>query len=555
MESFFQDVRYALRLLRNSPGFTAVAVITLALGIGANTAIFSVVNTVLLRPLPYQQPERLAMIWQSYPVSGFDRLGASAPEYIDYRDRSHSFSNVAAYAGLSFNLTADQQKPDRIRAARVTGNMFPLLGVAPYLGRTVSPEDDRAGGPKVAVLSYALWQQHFNSDREILGRSVRLDENPYTVIGVMPPSFKFPFDGTPLSDRADIWVPMAFSKYEVESRAVSYDFRVLARLKDGVSLEQARAEIQGIAAAMVADNPAVYPSKMRLDAKVSSFGGDIVANIKPALLVLLGAVGFVLLIACANIANLLLARASRRAREIAVRTAIGASPGRLVRQALTESLTLAVIGGGLGLLLANSAISLIARFGPADLPRVRDVRIEPVVLLFTVCASLLTGLIFGLAPALRSARVNLNQALKEAGQATGEGSDKHRSRNLLVMVETASAVLLLFGAGLLLNSFVRVLHVSPGFEPGGLLMARTAFDRNRYPDPVKRRDVQRELLRRFQALPGVETVGLSVTLPLRDDRGIGFRIEGHDPTEFHHAKNDLVNNEYFRAMAIPVIQG
>lgn len=548
------DVKYGLRGLRRSPGFTAVAVITLALGIGANTAIFSVVNTVLLRPLPYRNPDRLVMLWQSYPQAGFDRLGASPPEYLDYRNRNQVFTGVAGYSDLSFNLTGVAQ-PDRIKAARVTGNLFQVLQVPPLLGRILLPDDDRTGGPRLAVVSHSFWKQQLHSDAGVIGRSVRLDEQPYTIVGVMPASFRFPFDGTPLSDRADIWVPMDFSPAEIQARAVSYDVRMLARMRDGISLAQARADVERIAAALLREHPDIYSGNVRLVATASPFAADVVAKVRPALLVLLGAVGFVLLIACANVANLLLARASARKREIAVRSALGASGGRLMRQVLAESITLAAVGGLMGLLFAFAAVTLIARLGPEQLTRVRDVRVEPLVLIFAALISLLTGILFGLAPAMRVNRVNLNESLKDAAKSVGSGREGQRGRNLLVVAEAACAVLLLFGAVLLINSFLHVLRVPPGFNPNNMLMARTAFDRHRYPDPQQRRKVEQEMLSRMKNLPGVQAVALSVTLPLRDDRGIGFRIEDGNPDEFHSALNDLVSNDYFQAMGIPLLQG
>jgi len=552
--TLIQDIRYAGRLLRGSPGFSAVALITLALGIGANTAIFSVVNTVLLKPLPYQKPNKLVMIWQAYPAAGFDILGASPPEFVDYQDRTRVFDGVAAYANVDFNLTGAGE-PDRIKGARVSGNLFNLLGVPPMLGRTINPEDDRTNGPALAVISYDLWRKQFGADKEIIGRTVRLDEKPYTVIGIMPASFRFPFETVPESSRADLWVPMDFSQAELSARAVSYDDRMIARVKDGVSLDQAAGDVRRVASEMMSEHSDIYAGKMKLSTRVSPLIEETVEKVRPALITLLGAVGFVLLIACANVANLMLARSSQRSRELAVRSAVGASTGRLMRQVLTESSLLGLLGGSLGCALAFLLVQFIAAHHPNQVPRLADLHVDTTVLVFALFVSVLTGLLFGLLPALRAARIDLNQSLKDSGRSGGEGKEKHRARAVLVVVETGAAVLLLSGAGLLVTSLLHVLQVSPGFDPNGLLVARAAFDPGRYPDPAERRKSERQIVNSLQQLPGVENVGLSVTLPLEDNRTIGFRIEGDDPTAFHQARNDLVNADYFKAMGIPLLQG
>jgi predicted permease len=550
--TFLQDLKYGVRMLRKSPAFTLIALLTLAIGIGANTAIFSVVNTVLLRPLPYKNPDRLVMLWQISSI--FGRGGASAPEYLDYRERNRVFRNVGAYDSLSFNLTGSRE-PLRVKAARVTASLFDVLGVSPLFGRAITREEDQAGGPKVVVLGCSLWRDQFGSNPNILGTTINLDAQPYTVIGIMPPSFKFPFEGTPFSDRAELWVPMAFTAHELQARAESMEFRVVAKLKDGISIDQARGDVSGIVRAIGREYPGVYSGNVTMSATVESLAGNIVAKVRPVLLVLLGAVGFVLLIACANVANLLLARAAARNREIAVRTAIGASPARLIRQMLTESAALALAGGILGVVLASWLVKIVRDFGPGQLPRVREVSVDPLVLAFALSISVLTGLIFGLLPALRVSNLSLGRALKDAGRQSVQGRDRHRSRNLLIIVETASALLLLIGAGLLVNSFLRVLRVQPGINPDGVLIARTAFDRTRYPNPEQRKSTQQQLIARLSALPGVQSVGLFSELPFSDERRIGFRIEGDDPNQYHQADNDMVSNDYFRAMGISLLKG
>jgi predicted permease len=554
MHILLQDIRYCTRSLRKTPLFTLVALIALAIGIGANAAIFSVVNAVLLRPLPYASPDRLVMVWQSLPKMGQERLGASPPDYIDYRDRNRAFENMAGFESLDFNL-AGEGTPERIKAARVTSSLFPTLGVATLLGRTISISEDQQGADKVVVLGYSLWKRRYNSDRTVLGRTITLDDQPYTVIGVMPDSFNFPFKGVPFSERSELWVPWAFSEHEKQARAESFDVRIIARLKKNVSLAQAQTDVARIAQEFQRENPQIFNGSTYVVASVSPFFADVAGKVRPILLTLLGAVGFVLLIACANVSNLLLARATVRGREFAIRTAIGASPSRLVRQLLTESIVLGLAGGTLGLLLAYWLVSLIVKFGPEQVPRIQEASVDPWVLSFASLLSLIAGVLFGLVPAFQAARLNLNQALKESAQQSGQGGGRIRHRDALVVFETASAVLLLLGAGLLINSFIRVMRVPPGFDPENVLVARTYFDRTRYPKPAIRAATEQEMTRRLAALPGVQTVGLASHLPLADERQIGFLIEGRPKNEYHWADNTLINSDYFRAMGIPLIKG
>jgi len=554
IDALRRDCRQTLRSLRRSPGFVIVTVLTLAIGIGANSAVFGLVSAVLLRTPPYADPSRLVMLWQRLPAIGEGRFGASPPEYVDYRERNRVFSGIAGYSNLDLDLTGDGA-PERLQAARVTSTLFPTLGVKPLLGRAFLPGEDRPGGAKAVVLSYGLWQRRFGGDAAVLGRVMRLDEQSYTVVGVMPRGFEFPWQGTPLSDRAELWIPMAFTPAELKARAESYDVRMVARLRPGATMAQARADIDRIVAEMRHEHPDIYAGNVQTQATVEALVSDASESVRPLLLTLLGAVGFVLLIACANVANLLLARAVARQRETAVRRALGASAGQVVRNALIEALLLAGAGGAAGLALAYSIVSLIRSLGPATIPGLTQAHIDARVLAFTACLALVTALVCGLAPALRSTRQDAQDALKQGGRLAGGGRERHRLRGALVVLEAASAMVLLVGAGLLIHSFVRVLMVPPGFDPDGVVIARTTFDRNRYPSDEQRRVAEHAIIDRLASLPGVTAVGLTTHIPLADERQIGFRVEGRDPNEYHWAANALVGDDYFRAMRIQLRRG
>ncbi len=554
MKSLLHDLRYALRILRKSPGFTTVALLVLTIGIGANVAIFSVVNTVLLRPLPYHDPGRLVMIWESLPGIGFGQVGTATGEYLDYRDRNRVFSGIAGYKNDTANLTGSGQ-PERIHITLASANLFSVLGVQPMMGRSYSAEEDRPGGAKVAVLSYGLWKRRYGADRNILGRAIDLDGQPYTVIGVMPASFQFPFSSLPYSDRAELWVPVAFTRDEIADRVREFGTFTVARLKPSVSLPQAQEDVARVAAEFQKQYPQFYNGSVYVKPTASLLAADIVGKVRPMLLVLLGAVGFVLLIACANLANLLLARATARSREVAVKSALGATRGRLLRQFLTESLLLAVGGGGLGVAAAFWLVRLLVLFGPEQVPRLQDVGIDPPVLAFAAALSVLTGIVFGIAPAWRASRGDLQSGLREASARAGTSRERLRLRDALVILETACSLLLLVGAGLLLNSFIRVLQVPPGFNPSGVLIARTQFDDTRYPKAEVCAAAEREIIARLRRLPGVRSAAFVTNLPLADPRGIGFRIDGGPANEFHNADNALVSEDYFQAMGIPLLRG
>ncbi len=553
METLLQDIRYGWRMLARNPAFTAIAVLTLALGIGASTAIFSVVDTVLLRPLPYRDSEKLVLVSETLPGMSMDEIGVSAGEYQDYRDRNRSFSQVAAYESAGFNLTGAGQ-PLRVNAAALSASAFPLLGVSPELGRGFTTEEDRYGSSSVVVLSHALWEHQYSRDPNILGRTVKLDEKPFTVIGVMPASFRFPFDGAPLSEMADLWVPIAFEPdlLSPENRTREFGVGLIGRLRPGISKEQAQKDVENVATEFMQQYG--YSGTVRVVPKAYAFAGRTLEKARPLVILLILAVACVLIIACANVANLLLARASHRSREMAVRSAIGADPARIVRQCLVESVLLSVCGASAGIIVSAASIAGLRRFGPADVPRLHDVMLHPNVLLFALGLSVVTALLFGFVPAWRLAHVTPQAGLKEWTQA-GPARGTQKLQNSVATVEIAVALVLLIAGGLLLRSFVRLLDSPFGFDPKGVFVVRTLFDRARYPDPMKRQAAQKELLDRLTHLPGVTAVATASHLPLSDTRQIGFRLEHAPADDYHWAENSLVSPGYFRSMGISLLEG
>jgi putative ABC transport system permease protein len=543
-----QDLRYGLRMLVKNPGFTIIAVITLALGIGANSAIFSVVNTVLLRPLPYKNPEELVMVWEDASHMGFPRDTPAAANYIDWRDQNQVFDDMAAMAQESFNLTGVGE-PERLDGRRVSGSLFSLLGVAPQLGRAFLAEEDQPGNNRVVILSHGLWQRRFGSDPQIVGRPLSLNGESFTVVGVMPRQFQFP------SREDQLWVPIAFDAKEAGNRGNHY-LEVVARIKPGVETQQAQAEMDTIAARLAQQYP---ESNTRLGAVVTPLHEQVVGDIKPALLVLFGAVGFVLLIACANVANLLLARAAVRQKEIALRLALGASRSRLTRQFLTESILLAALGGGVGFVLSVIGINVLKTFIPENISQAQAITIDGKVLLFTVLVSLATGLIFGLAPAAQASNFNLNETLKEGGRDSGAGGRGNRLRGLLVISEVAVSFILLIGAGLLINSFLRLRNVDPGYRPKNVLTMKVALPELKYPDKERRAPFYRELLRRVQTLPGVQSTAVASNLPLTyTGDSIVIWVEGladPPPDQKPTIVTRVISPHYFGTMGIQLVQG
>jgi len=546
----WQDLRYGLRMLVSNPGFTIVAVVALALGIGANSAIFSVVNTVLLKPLPYRNPDALVMVWEEATHLGFPFNTPSPANFIDWREQNTVFESMAAMAQKSFNLTGAGE-PERFDGRRVSANLFTLLGVEPVLGRTFRAEEDQPGS-RVVILSYGVWQRRFGGDSGVIGRPVNLNGESYTVIGVMPGSVDLPS----IDNWHDqLWVPIAFTSEDAASRGNHY-LEVIARLKPGITQKQAQAEMSTIAARLEQQYPA---ENTRIGATVQSLHERVVGNIKPALLVLLGAVAFVLLIACANVANLLLARAAVRQKEIALRLALGASRARLTRQFLAESVLLAAMGGACGLALSFVALHVLKIFIPTSISQAQAISMDAKVLIFTALVSLVTGLIFGLAPATQASNFNLNDTLKEGGRDSGAGSRGNRIRNLLVISEVAISFLLLIGAGLLISSFLHLLKLDPGYRADHLLTMKIVLPETKYPDKERRAPFFRELIRRVQTLPGVQSVAVASNLPLTyngDSMPIG--IEGRadpPPDQMPDVILRVVSPGYFSTMGIPLVQG
>jgi len=554
VETLWADVKFAGRQMRKSPAFTITCLLTLALGIGANTAVFSTINTILLHPLPYQNPDRLVLVSESLPLLNGDNLvGVSAKEYLDYKQQNSVFSDVAAFETDEFNLTGTGQA-QRLNAARISATALPLLGIEPELGRNFSAAEDHYGSDHVVLLSHALWQSQFGRDPSILGKAIHLDETAYTVIGVMPSSFRFPLDSAPPSERASLWLPMAFAPnlLKPENRTMEFGVGLVGRLKPQVTVKQAQSEMDQIADHFMRDNG--YNGTIRVSPHVLPFAAHTVEGARSLLILLAAAVSCVLLIASANVANLLLARASSRTHEMALRIAIGANRRRIVRQCLVESALLGLLGSIAGILLAVVLLIGLRRFGPSSLPRLQDVVVHPVVLLFAVTLSMITSLFFGFAPAWRLSRVPPQSALRTAKQASGDRGSL-RLQNSVAAAEIAIAFVLLVAGGLLLRSFTRLVESPFGFNPQNAFVVRTVFDRVRYPEPARRDVVQMQLLDSLSRLPGISSVAEASHLPLSDTRQIGFRLEHAAADDFHVAENSLVSWGYFRAMGITLLAG
>jgi putative ABC transport system permease protein len=542
-----KDIRFAIRGLIKRPGFTVVAVLTLALGIGANTAIFSVINGVLLRPLPFAEADKLVRVYEKRLKLGRQRNVASAPDFIDWRNQNRVFEDIAAYAPWSTNLTGGDE-PMRLSGTVTSASLFSVLGVRPQLGRTFLAEEDQPNGNRVVMLSHGLWQRRFGSDPGVVGRSIVLNGASFTVVGVMPSGFEFP------SKETELWAPLGLDPSNQEGRGSHY-LDVVARLKPGVTLQQAQSNMDAIAGELEKQ----YQVNTGHGVNIFPLYEEIVGSVRTALLVLLGAVGLVLLIACANVANLLLVRTVSRQKEIAIRTTLGASRRRIIQQLLTESILLGLLGGALGLLLAVWGTDLLINISPSNMPRISEITIDYRVLGFTFAISLLTGVIFGLLPALQALRFNINESLKSEGRGVVGSSGRNRARSVLIVTEIALALVLLVGAGLLIKSFKRLGEVDPGFKPDNVMTMQLSLPRAKYGKPEQQSAFIQQVLERVEAVPGVGSASVVAAPPFGGFTASRyFQIEGRPPRpagEGFNAGYNSASPNYFQTLGIPLRRG
>jgi putative ABC transport system permease protein len=560
MESFFKDIRYGFRSLWKRPGFTAIAVITLALGIGANTAIFSVVNATLLRPLPFKDPERVVMLWGFIPkmAQTADKLPSSSGNFVSLHDQTQTLESLAAFRSWSWQLTGGGE-PELLRGAQVSADFFHAVGAEPILGRAFAAEEDLPKRAPVAIISYGLWERNFNGDRNVIGKTLTLTGQTVTIVGVMPRGFQFPgganmISGLQFALQNDIWMPLALTDEEKQEQQ-TLNLALIGRIKPGVSANQAESELRAL-------QQNLPLAKFGFTINVVPLHQQMVGKIRKLLLVLLATVALVLLIACANIANLLLARATSRQKEIAIRAALGAGRRRIIRQLLTESFLLSMAGGALGLLLAVWGSSLLVSLIPEDVPRIHEVGVDGRILLFTLLVSFVTGVVFGLAPALQAAKLDLNESLKEGPRGTTAGARENRLRGLLVISEVAMAVVLLVGATLLIKSFVRLLDVKPGFNPANVLaldIQLPDLPPSRYAKEDEQSAFFNQLIDRIKELPGVNSAGGVLILPLSGAyESTGVIVEGRPKPpsgQTPEADFNAVSEDFFRTLEIPLLQG
>jgi putative ABC transport system permease protein len=557
-----QSIRLAFRSLLKTPGFTLVAVITIALAIAANTAVFSLVNALLIRPLPFKAPENLVLLFEKFSGQGLDQIPVSAPEYLDWEKQTTSYERIAAFNFADFNLTGGDT-PERIAGAVVTPGLFPLLGVPPIKGRVFNDSEFGEGNDGVVLISERLWRRRFNSDPQLVGTQVSINGRSVTVVGIMPANFEFPLplfgvQGGTFAERADMWRPIAFTKSELESRG-SRSYGVIGRLKPGVTTNQAQAEANTIVANWHPLFPDNYEPATKFGATIYALHDLVIGGMRPALMILLGAVAAVLLIACANLTTMLLARGGAREREFAIRLALGAGRMQLVRQMLAESILLALIGGTTGVVLAIWGLDLLRSIGTQTVPRLAEVNLDLRVLLVTLGTAVGTGILIGLIPALASGKPELTEALKEGGRGATSGLRRNRLRNALVIAEVALALVLLVGASLLLKSFVRLQNVHPGFESRNVLTMEVSLPLLKYPRGKPVADFYAEATRRIKALPGVEAVAFTSILPLSGTNSdSSFAIEGRDPMVEKVYPDEEIRNitpEYFSVIKVPLLQG
>jgi predicted permease len=565
MNAWMQDIRFALRSFAKSPGFTLAAVLSLAIGIGANTSIFSVANALLFRPLPYDRPDRLVILWNRSPGLGITQDWFSTAQYFDIKTGHHGFEQVAIAIGGNYNLTG-QGNPERVGVIRVSSNLFPMLGARPALGRLLTPDEDSPGRPSTAVLTDGMWARRFGRDPHTIGKSIIINGQAYEVVGILPQNFSLSQEVVPLLDgteQAEIFLPLPLAPVAASQVRDHEDYNIVGRLKPGVSLPQAQAEMDTITARLRREFPENYPPNGGLTFSIVPLLEQVVGNVRRSLWVLLGAVGFVLLIACANVANLMLSRAVARQQEIAVRTALGASRWHIVRQLLTESLLLSLCGGALGIFICLFSVRWIHILGIKSIPRLQDVGIDGRVLLFTMLLSIFSGILFGLAPAFRVSRLDLNSTLKDASRGSagtsavwGQGNNLRR---LLVVSELALSVVLLIGAGLLIRSFTRLQDVSPGFNPRGVLTFDLTMTGQKYNDKQSVLNTYRQLWERLEHSPGAIAAGGVTSLPLSEAFAwTPITVEGRTPLpgeKFLNADERIVGGHYFESMEIPLRHG
>jgi putative ABC transport system permease protein len=544
LTSFFWDLRYSCRALLRNPGFAAVSVLALALGIGANTAIFTVVNSVLLQPLPFYRADQLVRVRERNLKAGFPQFSLSPGNYLDFRDHNHTLSGLAVFTGGGLNL-AGGGEPERLRGARVTIDFFQVLGRKPFLGRAFTPEETQLGQHRVAILSYGLWQRRFAARPDVLSQTLKLNDELYTVVGVMGADFDLP-------GRTEIWTPLALNLPNWQQRGGHY-LNGIGRLKAGSSLAAAQADLNAIAARAEREFPA---SNSGWDTTLKSLQESVVGEIRPAMLTLTAAVGFVLLMACVNLANLLLSRSSARRQEIGIRSSLGAGRGRLIRQLLTESLLLAVLGAVLGLAFAWEGTRLLVTLDPSILPRAKEIALDGRVLGFTAAIAVLTGILFGLAPAIHMAKTDLMSALREGSRGNALGFRRNRLRSVLVMGEVALALVLLSGAGLLMRSFYQLQSMDPGFDPHGVLTFRTNLPSAKYKGDAPPVAFYQRVLERIRALPGVSAAGAAQIFPLAgDDYILTFEQIGKPPVPAGNepsAAYYVATPGYLAALRIPI---
>ncbi|HEV2491609.1 MAG TPA: ABC transporter permease [Terriglobia bacterium] len=559
MGTVLQDLRYGLRMLAKNPGFTAVAVLTLAVGIGSTTAIFNIVNAALLRPLPFKNPSRLMMLGEGIPQMGFPKMGFSAPDLSVLEGAQRSFERMGAFENDERSISGHGE-PERVTVTRVSASLFPMLGATPILGRTFAADED-APGQNVALLSYGLWNRRYGADRAVIGSTLQLNRQPYIVVGVMPKDFEFPPRGAQARRAAEVWVPMAFTPAELQGWGMNYSVTVVGRLRPQVTLEQARAEAESLSHAI----RAAYPPELlkafhgaQLEVHVDPFQEELVGSVRTPLLVLMAAVGVVLLISCANVATLLLSRATTRRREVAIRTALGATRSRILGQMLVESLFLAFAGGAMGLLFAAWSTSLMLSLVPGNVALPHHIATGGWLMAFVVVVSCLTAVLFGLAPALQMSRVSAESSLQEGGRSGTPGRAQHRLQGFFVTAEFALGLLLLVGAGLLIRSFGNLVATNPGFRPDHVLTLNLPLPSQAYPKAAEVRQFYEQLLERVGNLPGVRVAALSSDLPLRSIGAVAITIESQNNAESETPQavcQTWLVGDYLRTMGIPLLEG